>query len=199
MHGSLARIISGCIFLSSDLSSSSPLFPYRSRNARIMLSWIGLHVAFAAKERSLACLDINLDRHAQCRAEVWNVDCLGSVELDADDVDVSWSNLCDFLSWADVSARSSPRFCDGRGHMPYPDHHAVTLTVVDARRRMQRAKNKFTLHSSCRRMATSLASAGYQAQELFFHSKKLIVNPSSTSRGHAARRLVELGLKAKVK
>src|SRR5258705_13330198 len=36
MHGSLAR------FLSSDLSSSSPLFPYRSRNARIMLSRIGL-------------------------------------------------------------------------------------------------------------------------------------------------------------
>ena len=47
---------------------------------------------------------------------------------------------CDFLSSANVSARSSLGVSDGRGHMPRPDHHAVTLTVADARRWMQRRK-----------------------------------------------------------
>ena len=69
----------------------------------------------------------------------------GSDELDADDVDVGRSTCCDFLSSANVSARSSLWVCDGRGHMPCPDHHAVTLTVADARRWMQRAKQ---IHAS---------------------------------------------------
>src|SRR5438105_11531709 len=64
----------------------------------------------------------------------------GSDELDADDVDVGRSTCCDFLSSANVSARSSLRVCDGRGHMPCPDHHAVTPTVADTRRWMQPRK-----------------------------------------------------------
>src|ERR1700704_5213953 len=62
---------------------------------------------------------------------------------------------CDFLSSAKVSARSSLWVCDGRGHMPCPDDHAVTLTVADARRWMQRRKINSRVIRSCRRMATS--------------------------------------------
>src|ERR1700716_2396161 len=47
---------------------------------------------------------------------------------------------CDFLPSANVPARSSLWVCAGRGHMPCPDHHAVTLTVADVRRWMQRRK-----------------------------------------------------------
>src|SRR6267154_5744714 len=62
---------------------------------------------------------------------------------------------CDFLSSANVSARSSLWVCDGRGHMPCQGYHAVTLTVADARRWMQRRKINSRVIRSAERMATS--------------------------------------------
>src|ERR1700704_6754216 len=141
------------------------------------------------EERSLTCLDINL--HARCRAEVRNVDCLGSVELDADDVDVGWSDLlrlpligqCIRSLLALGLRRSRAHALSGspRRH-PYCRRRAP----MDAA-----AKNKFTRHSSCRRMATSslrIHALTVPTGTRRYSAISSCVRPSMIARSRLARR-----------